>query len=226
MAQKISRKDLKHDEFVEAGLDVGQWLEENWRTVAMAAGGLLVVALLFVGWSWWSDRRQARAEQLAAEGFALLGPSGADPLAAAAKFDEAAGAAGGTPLGDVARTYRGIALLRAGRAAEAVPILEEASGSAKEPVLRGTAQALLAEALEAAGNADRAAEVYQKLADVPMASFPPELALVRLGELRARQGRLEDARRAWEDVVGRYPESPYAGQARQLLGRLGAPAAQ
>jgi predicted negative regulator of RcsB-dependent stress response len=226
MARKITRKELKHDEFVEAGLDVGEWLEENWRTVALAAGGALVVALLFVGWSWWGDRRQARAERLAAEGFTLLDAATADPAAAAAKFEEAQGVAGGSPLGEVARTYRGIALLRAGRAAEAVPLLEEASGATDDPVLRGTAKALLAEALDAAGNADRAAEVYRGLADVPTPSFPPELALVRLGEVRARQGRMDDARGAWQDVVARYPESPYAALAGQLLSQPGSAPAQ
>lgn len=232
MAQKITRKDLKHDEFVEAGLDAGEWLEEHWRTVAAGAGAVLAVVLLFVVWNWWSENRQARAGRLAAEGFALLEPprSGtvpaADPAAAAAKFEEAATMAGGSPLGDVARTYRGVALLRAGRAAEAVPLLETVAGSVEDPVLGGTARALLADALEASGNSDRAAEVLRELADAADPVYPADLALLRLGEVRARQGRDDEARQAWEGVLSRFPESAASAQARERLGRPRAAAAQ
>jgi len=225
MAQKITRKDLKHDEFVEAGMDAGQWLEAHWRTVAAGAAVVLAFVLLFVGWSWWSENRQAEAGRLAAEGFALLAPPQAgaasvvDPAAAAVKFEEAAASAGGSPLGAVARTYRAVALLRAGRAAEAVPLLEAVAESAEDPVLRGTARALLADAFEASGNADRSAEVLRELADAVEPVYPADMALLRLGEVRARQGRVEDARRAWEDLLSRYPESAASGQARQLLAR-------
>lgn len=232
MAQKITRKELKHDEFVEAGLDAGEWLEEHWRTVAAGAGAVLGVVLLFVGWNWWSENRQERAGRLAAAGFALLEPTqsgtgpAVDPAAAAAKFEEAATMAGGSPLGDVARTYRAVALLRAGRAAEAVPLLEAVSGSVEDPVLRGTARALLADALEASGNADRAAEVLTDLADATDPVYPSDLALLRLGEVRARQGRDDEARRAWQDVLSRYPESAASAQARQRLARSQAATAQ
>lgn len=232
MAQKITRKDLKHDEFVEAGMDAGHWLEEHWRTVTAGAAALLAVVLLFVGWNWWSENRQAKAGRLAAEGFALLAPpqpeaaSTVDPVAAAAKFEEAAATAGESPLGDVARTYRAVALLRAGRAAEAVPLLEGVAGSVDDPVLRGTARALLADALEASGNADRSAEVLRELADEVQPVYPVEMALLRLGEVRARQGRIEEARRAWQDLLSRYPESAASAQAQQLLARSQATTAQ
>ncbi len=232
MAQKITRKALKHDEFVEAGLDAGEWLEEHWRAVAAGTGAVLAVVLLVVGWNWWSENRQARAGRIAAEGFALLEPAksetggGGDPVAASAKFEEAAKMAGRSPLGDVARTYRAVSLLRAGRAEEAVPLFEAVAGSTDDPVLRGTARALLADALEASGSADRAAEVLRELAEAPDPVYPPEIALVRLGDIRARQGRGEEARRAWQDVLTRYPESAASTEARQRLARSQSATAQ
>jgi predicted negative regulator of RcsB-dependent stress response len=232
MAQKITRKDLKHDEFVEAGMDAGEWIEGHWRQVAGGAAAVLAVVLLFVGWGWRNETLQARAGRLAAEGFALLAPpqsaaaSIPDPAAAASKFEEAAAAAGGSPLGDVARTYRAVALFRAGRAAEAVPLLEGVAGSVDDPVLGGTARALLADALEASGNADRAAEVLRQLADAVEPAYPADMALLRLGEVRARQGRVEEARRIWQEVLSRHPESPASGQARLLLARSQATSAQ
>lgn len=230
MAQKISRRQLKHDEFVEAGLDAGQWLEKHWRSVALVAGVLVSVGVLFAGWSWWQQSRLARAGGLAAEGFGLLSPTDTstppNPVAAADKFREAAQTAGNSPLAKVARTYQGVALLRQGKAAEAVPILESVADTVSDPVLGGTARALLADALDTAGNPDRAAEVLRGLADAADASYPPELALMRLGEVRARQGKADEARRVWEEVLSRFPESPAAAQARDRMSRIAADSLQ
>ena len=41
MAKKITQKELKHDEFVEAAFDFGHWLEENpgTRVRLLGVGG-------------------------------------------------------------------------------------------------------------------------------------------------------------------------------------------
>ena len=50
MAQRISRKELKHDEFVEKAFDFGEWLEENWKTAAGYAGLAAVLIVAILGW--------------------------------------------------------------------------------------------------------------------------------------------------------------------------------
>lgn len=234
MAQKITRKSLKHDEFVEAGLDVGEWVEEHWRQVAVGVGAVFAVALLWVGWNAWSERRANEASRRIAEGLSLLRPEAlgeappppADPSAAAAKFEEAARAAGSGPVGAVATYYRASALLAADRAGEARPLLETLVGSNPPGVLAGSAEALLAEALEKSGDLEGAASVLQRLAASPDEAYPPAFALVRLGEIRLRQGRTDDARRVFEDVLARFPNSAGAPLAQSLLEGLGGPTVQ
>ena len=40
---RISRKELKRDEFVEATKEAEHWLEENWQLVAKIAAGIAAV---------------------------------------------------------------------------------------------------------------------------------------------------------------------------------------
>ena len=63
MARRITRKELlKQDEFVETAADVGQWFERNWKALAGAVAGAIVVVLLIVAWS--LNQRSNREEAM------------------------------------------------------------------------------------------------------------------------------------------------------------------
>lgn len=231
MAQRISRKEIKHDEFVETGFDVVAWLEEHRRTVLQVGGALLAVGVLIGAWSVWRNYRQDSARRLLGQGLTTyeqaLGrreaaPGGAVPAApdagalrrASSLFEQAAGAG---RAGEVAAFYRGAAELRLGNADRAATLLEEASRDASSPLLEGTARALAAEAHAQAGRPDRAIEILRGLSTASGAAFPPDYALLRLGDLLQRQGKTAEAVNAWRRIVTEFPQGGMASEAQTRL---------
>jgi tetratricopeptide (TPR) repeat protein len=225
MADRISRKTIKQDEFIDAAFDAGAWIEKHWRTavavVAAAAALLLVVA----AWNWWSARRTTEVSNLLAEGLRLYvgapesGPGPAAPRYADALpiLEEASRKGGNSAPGRVASFYRGATLLRLGRAAEAIPVLDGVASSAPERTLADGARALLAEAQAKAGDLEKARATYRSLADTPGAAFPPDVALLQLARLYEERGRTREARETLQEIVTKYPQGGVSGEARARL---------
>ena len=222
MAQRISRKELKQqDEFVEVGFDLLEWVEKHRPTVLAVGGGFLALVALVGLWTGISRMRQSGAEKTLHEGLSLDGKAG-QPGAPADALEQArkkfAEAKGGTPAGEVAAFYEGAAMLRQGKAKEAAPLLEKAADAADTRTVMDSARAMAAEAYEEAGDLEKAASVWRALADDPGAVYPPDMALLRLGDVKSRQGKTEEATAAWREALARAPQGPAATEAQQRLG--------
>jgi predicted negative regulator of RcsB-dependent stress response len=177
MAKKITQKELKHDEFVDAAWDFGHWLEENWKTVAQIVGGGIVLVVAFVLWNAWSaraldEKRQALAVAVADYGAIELGgfddSSGLQALHG--RFAASADELGGDESALVARFYLGATSYRLGRHDEARATLETLVGeTTTTDTLGATARMMLAR-VELAGG--RAREQYQRILD----EFPQSMS--------------------------------------------------
>ena len=136
---KLTKKSMEQDEFIERVFDLGEWLEANWRAVAVGAGAVVAVALLMMGWMAMRERGAGEANDLLAKGMRAYQPApGADGRAPAPNFaealtlfEQAAGKAGSGALGDVARLYQARTLIAMGRASEATPVLEPVARSSQ-----------------------------------------------------------------------------------------------
>jgi TolA-binding protein len=224
MARRITRKEMKHDEFVETAVEAGAWLEQNWPTVAKAAAGVVVVALLVVAFLWYGRHNREQAVTLLAQGmerYQEVEAAGFDDPApleeALGLFEKAADRSSSSPAGQSARYYQGVALYRLGRPDEATAVLEELAGEDPTPTLRGSATILLAETLAAQGEAERAIALLEALADDPESAIPPDQALLRLGHVYRLEGDEAEARRIWERIRRDYPQSAGAAEVGQLL---------
>jgi hypothetical protein len=71
--------------------------------------------------------------------------------------------------------------------------------------------------IEAAKNDDRAVAVLRDLSQRTKGGYPAELALLHLGKVLQRQGKAEEARRTWQDLMARYPQATEAAEARTLV---------
>ena len=221
---KLTKKDIHQDEFIEGVFDLGEWLEANWRRVAITAGA--VVAAVLLGFLWMSIRERGvgEANGLLAKGMEAFDPppraDGSAPPApnyaeALTSFEQAA--AKGGSVGDIARLFQGRTLIAMGRAAEATPVLTPlaSSGNAR---LAAQAKMSLAEGAAATGDFDRAATLVQEVMTSMATAYPPDGALMRLATLRERQGKTAEARRLFEELTAKYPQSPFAGEARTRSG--------
>jgi TolA-binding protein len=207
--------------------DLGDWLEANWKQAVAAAAGVVVIVLAVVGWNGWRGRTLGQANVALGEGLAAYEPErGADGTAppprtqeALASFEKAASLGGSRPVGEIARYYKALSLIALGRGTEAVPILEEVAAGGSR--IAAQAKVSLANALAEKGDYDRAAALLQEVAAATGASFPPDAALAMLGAMRVRQGRADEARKVYEDLLTRYPQSSLGPDVRQRIAELG-----
>jgi len=223
---KITKKDMQQDEFIEGMFDFGEWLEVHWKRAALGLGAAVALVLAFVAWNAMREHASDEANRLLAEGIAAFSPeapAGGQPPApryaeALTLFDQAAAAGGSQPIGDVARLFRARTLIALTRSPEAIPVLEGLVAGGNKG-LDAEAKVMLAEASEATGNPERAAKLLEELASPDKAAvYPQDAALMLLAGVRERQGKPEDAKRAYADLLARYPQSPFAADAKQRTG--------
>jgi tetratricopeptide (TPR) repeat protein len=222
---RISRKELKRDEFIEATKEAEHWLEDNWPLVLKIAAGVAAVGLVVAIGYWVVKANREKAATLFAEGLSQYeqarGTGFGDPaqLEAALGSFEASANKGSGSIEQIATFYRGVSLHRLGRNEDAIPFLREvADAESVNTTLAGSAKALLAEVYETVGDEDQAIEVLQSLIDADPPIYPVDQALLELGKLRQSRGESDQARQAWQRIVDEYPARGAVNEARTLLG--------
>jgi tetratricopeptide (TPR) repeat protein len=219
---KITKKEMAQDEFIEGMFDFGEWLEVHWRRVAMGLGAAVVLVLAGVAWNASRQKAAEESNRLLALGLEAYAPSpGANGQAPAPRydfaltqFDQAARRGGSRGVADVAALFRARTLIALSRGSEAVSVLEGLVSNRSEAIAT-EAKLALAEAAEATGNPDRAASLLQEIASPAKTGYyPPDAAMLLLAGLRERQGKKDDAKRIYDDLLARFPQSPFAADAR------------
>ena len=225
---KITKKEMSQDEFIEGVFDFGEWLEVHWMKVAIGVGSAVVVVLAGIAWNASREKSADEANRLLASGMEAYAPTaGAGGQASAPRYSEAlaffehaATQAGSHAVADVARLFRARTLIALSRGPEAVPILEGLASSRNE-ALAAEAKIVLADAAESAGNWERAAGLLQEVAAPPKGGYyPGDGALLLLGGLRERQGKTDEAKRVYDELLARFPQSPFAADARERTAAL------
>lgn len=236
---RITRKEMQHDEFVDGTWRVVERLEQNLKPILIGAGAIVGIVVIVLGIiAWQSARAEAGADLLARAQAALAAPVGGEqspqPQAAYSptfssddeRVDEAlqrldtAVEEGAGPASRLAVFLKGVALLEAQRAEEAIAPLEQAVDRlGDDPTLGGPVRARLAQAYKEAGDLDRAAETWRELAE-DGSGFPGDLALLELGGVHEQRGDVEAARAAYNELIEVYADSPLTGQAEDRLAAL------
>ena len=233
MAQKISRKSLKRDEFVEAAFDLEAWFENHWKPVAWAVAGAIGLGIVIGGVYWWNGRRHREIERQLSEALSRIEApaAGATSTATDARsryagvlpdLEEISRRGSGSSAGRVAEFYRAAALLRLDRASEAIPILEPITVDGTD-LLADLARAKLAWAYEATGQPDKAVQAWKDLSTRTEAYFPPDMALLSAAGVLERSGRGEESKAIFEEILAKYPNAAATEEARTKLGRTASP---
>ena len=236
--RKVTRQEMKHDEFVSAVGRITLWLEDHAQILLWALAGVLAAGGTGYGaWAYLDYRAIQSESSLSAvvEAYGAPVDLPADRAGAVAvsfatdeekyravidRADETLRDYGSTRAGRVALYYRGLAFLELGEVETAGEVLGEFRRRNPRHFLAPMAGRKLAEIEESSGNLDAACALYRELTDVDIAEFPREVAYLDLGRCLEEQGDRSGAVGAYQTVLDDFPESIYAADARRLKQEL------
>jgi TolA-binding protein len=232
--RKVTRHEMKHDEFVTGVGQATIWIEEHWPKVVAGLGGVVVLGLLvYGGWVWRTSKAMAGEAALSGVETAFSASVGAGDAPHAyptvnAKYgavkdlaDAVIAGHGSTPAGERARYYRALALFEMGDLAGARADLQAFVDRNPSHFLAGHAQRKIAETYEREANYGEACERYRKLGDAPPPGFPVEAVLFDLARCESERGKPQEAAAACRRIVTEFPDCAYVSDARALLTELG-----
>jgi tetratricopeptide (TPR) repeat protein len=125
----------------------------------------------------------------------------------------------GTKAANLAQYYAGMSFLRTGNAQEAIKHLEKFDG--KGTPLEFLAEGAMGDAYMDAGQADKGIEMYKKAATNEKDNFTSPLYLFRAALATEQKGNVEEAKKLYQEVKDKYPQTMQGSQAEKYLARLG-----
>jgi predicted negative regulator of RcsB-dependent stress response len=226
MGRRITRKQLKEDEFVSTVDQLIRRFGEYWKPAAVALGAVLVVVFLWWVGSEWSSSRAAKASatlQVAVEGYqtAMLQQPPGDLGAAETGFREVAERFGRTAQADVARLYLARIALQRGDVDDARSALIRLADRNRDTALGQLVALDLIKLRIASGQGSEVASELESMVVGRGGELPRDVALYELAEVYREEQQPEQAREYYQKLVDEFPESAYSAPARQRLGELG-----
>lgn len=206
---KGRKSDAPDDVFIAKTLALVAWAKQNSR--ALTVGAVVLVIAILAGLyyrNFQEGKRRAAANQLVQVRQALSSGNASlarrDLESLVSQFD-------GTPAATEGRILLARSYLTNGQPDQAIPIVRPLAQDLDDP-LGVPAASLLADAYEAAGDAERAEAVHLRVADRARFRFQRRAALADAGRLRMERGDAVGAAELFARVVEMTPqENPDRG---------------
>lgn len=227
MGRRITRKQLKQDEFVSTIDKFIHWVVTNWRPLVISVGAVCVVAVVaWIGWRWSSARVQRASYDLhqavsAYDASLASAQTGTEPTAVMEQLQAIVDRYGRSDQADVARIYLARIAVKEGRRDDARDLLVEVTTRHHDDAIAGLATLDLIDLRMASGQGGEVAGELEAMVTRPNSALPGDVALYELGELYLEQHEPERAKTFLEKLVEEFPESPYVDTARRRLSELG-----
>lgn len=247
--KRIKKQQLKEDELVRAVNAVRDFYEERSRHVTAIVVTVIVVAAAVLGIYEIRHRTASRSEQLLADAMVALnarvvpatapGENGDVPAAAqfgatgsftseesklTAAVPKLRAAADGYPdtqAGITARYHLASALSALGKYDEALKTYDDVEQRAGRDSLYGRMAELgKADTQMHAGQVDNAIATWKQLASQNSSDLPQDAILMQLARAYQQKGNTADAKKTFNELVDKHPQSPYTAEARQELESL------
>jgi tetratricopeptide (TPR) repeat protein len=198
------------------------YLEENYKTLLMGLGVIVIlVGLFWLGRLYFNKRNdEAQSQMFQAERYleqdslklALNGDGnylGFLDIAKDYKF---------TNSGNLARYCAGICYLHLGDYNEAIKMLNKYSK--KDKVIGSLAIGATGDAYVELGDLDKGVSKYLEAAEYASNSFNTPLFLMKAGELYELKGKFPDALKIYEKIQDKYPESAEGTTVEKYIARV------
>jgi len=236
VGRRLTRKQIKQDEFITLVDRAVHWMGANWRQAAIGLGGAVGVALLWWGATALLAAREHAGDRSLQEALSVYtAPVGAAAPAdakvkfatdterlnaAETAFKKVASRYWLTDQAKVAKLYLARIAAERGDLDGAARILAEVAGRRKaSPVVRLAMLDLIGIRL-AQGSASQLAGDLEAMAAGNDPRLPRDVALFQLARIREREGKPAEAAKLLRKLVDGFPDSPYRYEAQQRLASL------
>ena len=239
MSQRLTRKDIKRDEFASAvgrGVD---YAESHTRELLLTVGGVLLVVAIGIAVYFYVSHRSNRANEALAAAVkaynAPIDPSGAKPDDATEPSfaSEAARQARArqllarvrqdyrwTDAADVASLYLADLDAGSGKVAAARQLWSDFVKKHGDHVLAVQARIDLLELDRSQGKGQQVAQRLREMLDRSDAPLPQDVILYQLAITLEQLNRDQEAARTYQRIIDEFPQSPYRQTAQQRLTAL------
>ncbi|HXT71439.1 MAG TPA: tetratricopeptide repeat protein [Vicinamibacterales bacterium] len=235
------RHHLKQNEFAITTAKLAGTVAENRSQILMIGGGVLLVGVIAGGWFYLQKQKNDAANALfgaamrveqsqivpaptlpgATQQAGTFATEQARNEAAVAAYQKVIDAYPSHDVGLVAKFHLAGIYLSMGRAADAATAYADVASRGGGSMVGSTAKLGQAQALVAQSKFDEAIKVLTDLSGQRDGELPMDGVLMELARVCQRAGKTQDARAAFKRVVDEFPQSGYAGEARQQLATMG-----
>ncbi len=239
MSQQLNRKDMKRDELANAMEKGVEYAESHARTLFIAIGALVAVAVIVALWFMYRGSRSENANVALAQAIKVY-QAPIDPTAAKPDdpdsptfADEAARMArsktlfqavyddyGSTSAGSVGAVYLGQIAVSENQPDKARELWKEFVDKHDDHLLAGEVRVNLFGLDRASGKAEEVAKDLTAMLDQSEPPLPQDIILGELAETQVLLGKPQEAVQSYQRIVDEFPQSPYAQDARQKIAEL------
>jgi predicted negative regulator of RcsB-dependent stress response len=238
VAQHISRRELKKDEFQETLAHGADLLRTHQKAIWQVAIVVIVAAGAVFGWRYFTGRQSAQVSAAFSAAMKIYSAPVVQPGQSpppgqmtyptdAVKYTAAAQAMAQVATryphslgGSMARYYAAVSEDQLGRYPDAVNWLLPMTGSS-DAQLQALAKFELAHVYDEMGKPSQAVALYQQLAQKPTVFVPKPLVLLALGDHYRGMNDAPDAAKYYQELKSEFPNTGLADQADQRLEMLG-----
>lgn len=234
MNERIARKDIRRDEFMET-LEKGvEYTQSHVRTMVMAGTAVAAVALAAWGvYAWRANVRYGANDALGAAmrvWSASIDAASPKPLDADAPtfasedarrkraqelFEALVKEHAGTTAADVGKLYLASIAIQQGQAEHARELWQAYVKDHPRDMLAASVQLDLVRLDRSQGKADAVVTELKRLIADPEHAAPLDTLLYELAKTLEQQGKADEARQAWQRITDEFPRSPYFAEAQK-----------
>lgn len=239
MSERLTRKEIKQDEFATVMGKSVEYAESHTKLLAFAVGGVLLAAAVLGGLYWFLQNRATQANEALGKAIrayrAPIVATGAKPDDAAepsfpneaarrasAKelLDEVKSRYGMSDAADVADLFLAGLAAQEGRLDEARKLWSDFVDEHGQSLLGEQARLNLIHLDRQQGKGEELIGRLQTMLDGDEADLPKDVVLFELGQTFEQLQRPTEAANAYQRLVDEYPQSAYGQEARQKVSAL------
>jgi predicted negative regulator of RcsB-dependent stress response len=239
MNQRLTRKDMKRDEFTAVVGRGVEYAETHVRTLVYAVGGVLLIIALAVGFYYYRNGQKEKANTALAEAMKVYhapvtatGAKPDDPDEPSFPTDAARRARakelltkvhqgyGSTDAGDVAGLYLAQIAADEGHLDEARKLWSDYADGHKGTMLGAEAQLNLLNLDRKQGKGEAVVKELRSMLEKGDSPLPQDLILRELGATLEDLHRPQEAIQSYQRIIDEFPTSTFRAEAQQKITAL------